>query len=607
MKHKKQALISIMLTAVILILSASPVLAADIQAAYAKMPDDLLAEFDKIGNSESINVFAWIEDESTAEYEAITANIPEPEFAQNNEPSTYSLQSVSANNELTEEERMAQIEEMQNYIMQKRQIAQAVYLEDNTAKAAEIAENLSGGEIVYVSKYSPLIIYNVTKSQAVELAMSDCVLGLDRGNVEVEDYSVTASAAVGVTTMQNYGYTGQGVKIGMIEEGTPMVDDWICFDGLSNRIILKQDAIANSLHATYVAALLIGNNDGIVKGFEKLYCASSETPSKIIINAEWMLDNGVNVINFSCGTTTSGEYNIYTKWIEHIVYQHNVHCVAATGNDGENQVGVYAMAYNVISVGAIDDRGTSAINDDTIMHVDNTGEHSAYNSSGTTYANKPDLCAPGVNVGITAGVSSVDKSGTSIAAPYVTGAVAMLCSQSATLLNKPALVKSILCTSVSKKTSHNYKTSDSGYAEYGSGILNVLNARLVAQGSYVNSTINSNQMLTFNIGQCSAGNTITITLCYLRGVGNPAGEHTILPSTSAENLSNLDIYILPISATSTSLSIASSTSTNNNVEKIICQIPTTGEYKIVVHRKTDTVNNTVRFAASWQRHASTLQ
>ena len=594
-----------MLTAVILILSSSPVLAADIQAAYAKMPDDLLAEFDKIGNSEAINVFAWIEDEATAEYEAITANIPEPEFAQNNEPSTYNIQSV-APTELTEEERMAQIEEMQNYIMQKRQIAQAVYLEDNTAKAAEIAENLSGGEIVYISKYSPLIIYNVTKSQAVKLAMSDCVLGLDRGNVEIENYNATASATIGATTMQSYGYTGQGIKISMIEEGTPAVDAYDCFFGSSDRIILKQNAIDADLHASEVAAILIGNEGGVVKDCEALYCAATETVAPLTINVEWMLDNGVNVINFSCGTTSSGEYNIYTKWIEHIVYQHNVHCVAATGNSGENRVGVYAMAYNVISVGAIDDRGTSATNDDTIMHVDNTGEHSAYNPSGTTYANKPDLCAPGKDISIWLGYERIN-SGTSLAAPYVTGAVVMLCSQSATLLNKPALVKSILCTSVSKKTSHNYKTSDSGYAEYGSGILNVLNARLVAQGSYVNSTINSSQKLTFNIGQCSAGNTITVTLCYLRGVGNPAGEHTILPSISAENLSNLDIYILPASATSTSQAIAKSTSTNNNVEKIICQIPTTGQYNIIVHRKYDTVNNTVRFAASWQRHASTLQ
>ena len=60
MKSKKKSLIPLFLVLVILTLTASPVLSADVQAAYAKLPDSLLDEFSAIGNGGSLDVVVWL-------------------------------------------------------------------------------------------------------------------------------------------------------------------------------------------------------------------------------------------------------------------------------------------------------------------------------------------------------------------------------------------------------------------------------------------------------------------------------------------------------------------------------------------------------------------
>lgn len=96
-------------------MSSSPVLAADIQASYAKLPDGLLQEFDLIGKDESINVFVWVEDDSTSEYEQIVANLSVSEIAEI-AVQTNGLKSITES-ESTANENLLEIQAMQNHIM----------------------------------------------------------------------------------------------------------------------------------------------------------------------------------------------------------------------------------------------------------------------------------------------------------------------------------------------------------------------------------------------------------------------------------------------------------------------------------------------------------
>lgn len=82
---------------------------------------------------------------------------------------------------------------------------------------------------------------------------------------------------------------------------------------------------------------------------------------------------------------------------------------------------------------------------------------------------KPDLVAPGEKIkGPTPGEGSEFKDGTSMAAPHVSGAAAMLMARNAELVGKPRRIKQILCDS----------TTDLGREGYfqGRGLLDILRA-----------------------------------------------------------------------------------------------------------------------------------
>jgi serine protease AprX len=210
------------------------------------------------------------------------------------------------------------------------------------------------------------------------------------------------------------------------------------------------------VHGSHVAGIVAGN--GVASGGKYLGIAPGVNlvnirvsnhegltyTSDLIDGLQWLYDNkdayNIRVVNLSLNSTAPESYqNSPLDAACEILWFNGMVVVVAAGNNGtaNGPSTVYPPANDpfVITVGAVEDRGTTTLDDDFV------GEFSAYNTTADGFF-KPDLVAPGRNlISLLASTSSTGytshpkhhvndfyfrMSGTSMSAPVVTGVVALL-------------------------------------------------------------------------------------------------------------------------------------------------------------------------------------
>ena len=209
-------------------------------------------------------------------------------------------------------------------------------------------------------------------------------------------------------------------------------------------------------HGTAVATIVAGNTNNSV-GLSSI--GYNTTLNLYRMNYNEMLTasyNGARVINLSW--TSGCLFNTYAQQAIDEVYNNGTFIVASAGNGttcgGPNSL-VYPAAYNhvfaVTSVGSQDNIEKTIGNPNT-RHQTNSSV---------------DICAPGHNVPLTAAPGwYLNSSGTSFAAPYVTGTVALMLAVKSDLTNDE--IDSIL-----RLTATNIDTLNPNYVGMiGSGRLN---------------------------------------------------------------------------------------------------------------------------------------
>jgi serine protease AprX len=296
------------------------------------------------------------------------------------------------------------------------------------------------------------------------------------------------------------GVTGHGVGVAILDSGIAPHPD------LAGRIVASVDFTSGvpgqqlvlpgdpGGHGTHVAGLVAGDGiasagayAGVAPGanlvdVRVITATGSTTVSTLIAGMQWVLahrsEYNIRVVNLSAGgpVTTSYRDDPLATAVEVLVFA-GITVVVSAGNEGPGSSTITSPGSDpyVITVGGIDDNGTATLSDDAVA---------SWSSRGFTAIDglaKPDLVAPGRRVVSLRSVgSTLDRefpdrvvagldplapayfrlSGTSMAAPVVTGVVALMLEHDPGL--SPAQVKHRLTTTATALPFGSLETTGSG-------------------------------------------------------------------------------------------------------------------------------------------------
>lgn len=329
---------------------------------------------------------------------------------------------------------------------------------------------LTGKRILKLSRHPA--IKRISGDYPVRMAADTSTLGTTVGDTTdalLRSMQTLASQAPTVWTTR--GVQGQGVTVAVLDSGVRASAD---LPGAVHGIDTATGTTALSDgggHGTHVAGIVAGTGaqlSGKYKGIAPQVRVLSvkvtndtgmATYGSIIKGLQWVVANrnvhNIRVVNMSLGATPRGSYRddplvaaAEMAWFSGITV------VTSAGNEGNapGTITVPGVDPYVIAVGAFYDKGTPALSDDSIP---------AWSSRGpTAYDNliKPDILAsghrvislrtPGSYLDTQLGNSRVVEtnyfrlSGTSMAAPVVAGAAALVLAANPTLT--PNQVKYVL-------------------------------------------------------------------------------------------------------------------------------------------------------------------
>jgi serine protease AprX len=277
-----------------------------------------------------------------------------------------------------------------------------------------------------------------------------------------------ATGIMGTPQVWDMGYTGQGVKVAVIDTG---------IDGthpdLKGKVVGWKDLINNKAtpyddygHGTHCAGIIGGSgaaSDGMYKGvapgvqfigIKVLSKDGSGSLSTIMKGIDYASKTDANIISMSLGSSDHSQ--AMDDLVTRVVNSGKiVVCAAGNSGPGTKTIGCPADTPAVITVGATDKSDNMA----------------SFSSRGPTKdgRTKPDICAPGKDIiscratGI-GERKAIDKyyismSGTSMACPMVAGSIALMVQKDPSLT--PQKAKELLENTA--KHGNKYPNYNSGY------------------------------------------------------------------------------------------------------------------------------------------------
>lgn len=241
------------------------------------------------------------------------------------------------------------------------------------------------------------------------------------------------------------GYFGENIGVAILDTGIFPHGDF------GQRIVFYKDYVSgrqriydDNGHGTHIAGIIGGSgacSNGKYMGIApdchfiilKILDRKGNGNTENVVQAiDWLVrrkeEYGIRIVNISIGMVLQAESKERIRLLKAVEYawDHNLVVVAAAGNNGpgKNSITVPGISRKVITVGCFDD---------TKERIGRSLLKPEYSGQGPTdhCIVKPELVVPGTNVTSCANQPGTytRKSGTSMAAPMVSGSIALLLSK----------------------------------------------------------------------------------------------------------------------------------------------------------------------------------
>jgi hypothetical protein len=264
-----------------------------------------------------------------------------------------------------------------------------------------------------------------------------------------------ARPTISADTVHSRGITGAGVKVAQIEVGGRVATSNPYLSGI-NPVIQDATYVCSSVsgHSTGVAGIIRSTDTarrGIAYGATLRAggsCGGGE--SQLQDRSSAAVTWGARALNLSFGRDSGLVPGSMDRFYDGVVINNYRTVVPAAGNEadgcgsGTGNVLEPAKAYNVITVGNFDDKNTTSWSGDAMDPCSSWRDPSSSHAGGRE---KPEVSAPGYSINSTTTASPWTGgigSGTSYAAPMVTGVAALMMQRNTALQAWPEAVKAIL-------------------------------------------------------------------------------------------------------------------------------------------------------------------
>lgn len=397
---------------------------------------------------------------------------------------------------------------------------------------------------------------------------------------------------VGSDVVQARGITGLGVPVGVIEAGgqvstsNPYLGCIAVHDTTHSCLSAHTATVVGIVcasghptrfgHAPGASVWLGGSCNG----------KTGQLKSRSSAAVAW----GAQALSLSFGLAQKGgKLGSLDRFYDTLVANSWTTVVVAAGNqgNGSGQITSPASAWNVITVGFTDDQNTTSLADDVVHPASSFVDPPSFNGD----REKPELVASGTSINSTTNLSpwtGNGGSGSSFAAPAVTGVVAQMMERAPALAAWPESVKSILMATAVHNLEGAVRLSDKD----GAGGVDAARADDVAGGVNGNwggtsYTCASPSPLSLTSWSANAGERHRAVIAW--STPPHYGQYQNQPGA------DLDLRVID----SSGALVTSSTSLDNPYEIVDFQAPTSTTYTLQVVR---TRCNQSPATVGWARH-----